>query len=78
METLTVQAQGLAVAVFIYAATWGFAYPAFMHFPDKEWADFYPIFAILNSWFGLIFFAFMGIGSSKFRRNLMGQYKQKV
>ncbi|XP_059078438.1 uncharacterized protein LOC131876911 [Tigriopus californicus] len=77
METLTVQAQGLAVTVFIYAATWGFAYPAFMHFPDKEWANFYPIFALLNSWLGLFFFSFMGIGSNKFRRNLMGQYKQK-
>merc|ERR1712008_458985 len=33
--------------------TWGFAFPAYIRFPDKETPDFFPIFQVLNAWSGV-------------------------
>ena len=76
VEQLASQGQGLVIVVFLFACTWGFAFPAFMRFPDIETADFYPIFALLNSWLGVFLFCFMGLGSKKFRDALMGQARR--
>ena len=67
VDKLEAQGQSLTVLVFLSCVNWVFAYNAFMRYPDVEKAHFYPIFKVINSWFGLFIFAFMGLFSSHYR-----------
>ena len=44
VEQLSSQGTGLTIMVMIFGMTWGFAFPAYIRFPDKETPDFFPIF----------------------------------
>lgn len=78
IDQLANQSTGLAMFVFYFTMTWGFAYPAYIRQPDLENANFYPIFAILNSWSGIFIFCFLGLSSQRFRRALIGQARSRV
>ena len=75
IDQLTSQGQGLAIAVFIFTLTWSFAYPTYIRFPDLELPDFYPIFMLLNSWYGVVIFVFLGIVSGKYRAALVALFR---
>lgn len=64
---------GLVITAFVFSFIWLFAYPTFMRFPDLENPDFYPIFIILQSWFGVVIFAFLALGSPHFRKAMLTQ-----
>ena len=72
VEQLSTQGTGLTVMVMIFAMTWGFAFPAYIRFPDKETPDFFPIFQVFNAWSGVFVMAFLGMSSSRFRAGLLG------
>merc|ERR1712223_574765 len=72
VEQLTSQSTGLTIMVMIYGMTWGFAFPAYIRFPDKETPDFFPIFQVLNAWSGVFVMFFLGMSSSRFRAGLLG------
>ena len=44
VEQLSSQGTGLTIMVMTFSMTWGFAFPAYIRFPDKETPDFFPIF----------------------------------
>ena len=67
VDKLEAQGQSLTVLVFLSSINWMFAYLAYMRYPDVEKPHFYPIFKVINSWFGLIIFGFMGLFSSHYR-----------
>ena len=67
VDKLEAQGQSLTVLVFLSCINWEFAYQAYMRYPDVEKPHFYPIFKIINAWFGLFIFAFMGLFSSHYR-----------
>ena len=70
VDKLESQGQSLTVLVFLSCVNWGFAYPTYMRYPDIENPNFYPIFKILNAFFGLLIFAFMGLFSPHFRKEV--------
>ena len=70
VDKLEAQGQSLTVLVFLSCVDWAFAYNAYMRYPDVEKAHFYPIFKVINSWFGLFIFAFMGLFSSHYRKEV--------
>ena len=70
VDKLEAQGQSLTVLVFLSCVNWAFAYNAYMRYPDVEKAHFYPIFKVINSWFGLFIFAFMGLFSSHYRKEV--------
>ena len=72
VEQLTSQSTGLTIMVMIYGMTWGFAFPAYIRFPDKETPDFFPIFQVLNAWSGVFVMLFLGMSSSRFRAGIFG------
>ena len=72
VEQLSSQSTGLTIMVMIYAMTWGFAFPAYIRFPDKETPDFFPIFQVLNAWLGVFVMIFLGMSSSRFRAGIFG------
>ena len=72
VEQLSSQSTGLTIMVMIYAMTWGFAFPAYIRFPDKETPDFFPIFQVLNAWTGVFIMIFLGMSSSRFRAGIFG------
>ena len=78
IDQLTAQGQGLSITVFIFAMIWGFAYPTYVRFPDAENPDFFPIFMLLNSWFGVVIFTFLGVASKKFRDAVAMMFSSKV
>merc|ERR1719189_494567 len=49
-----------------------------MRYPDVEKAHFYPIFKIINSWFGLFIFAFMGLFSSHYRTEVFASSVNQI
>jgi len=72
VEQLSSQGTGLTIMVMIFGMTWGFAFPAYVRFPDKETPDFFPIFQVLNAWSGVFVVLFLGMSSSRFRAVLFG------
>lgn len=72
VEQLSSQGTGLTIMVMIFGMTWGFAFPAYIRFPDKETPDFFPIFQVLNAWSGVFVMIFLGMSSSRFRAGLFG------
>lgn len=71
IEQLSSQGNGLNIAAVIFAMAWGFGYGSLLRFPDAELPDFYPIFMLLTSWFGVFIFTFLGMMSKKFRQPLI-------
>ena len=71
VDKLESQGQSLTVLVFLSCVNWGFAFPSYMRYPDVENPNFYPIFKIINAWFGLFIFAFMGLFSPHYRNEVL-------
>ena len=71
VDKLEAQGQSLTVLVFLSCVNWAFAYQAYIRYPDVEKPHFYPIFKIINSWFGFFIFAFMGLFSSHYRTQVL-------
>lgn len=67
IDQLASQGRGMVITVFIWTITWYFGYPTYIRYPDHELPDFYPIFIILFSWFGVVMFIFLGLTSARFR-----------
>ena len=72
VDKLESQGQSLMVLVFLSCVNWAFAYQSYMRYPDVENPNFYPIFKIINAWFGLFIFAFMGLFSPHYRTEVLG------
>jgi hypothetical protein len=51
LDQLASQGNGLSITIFLWAITWAFGFPALTRHPDKEIADFWPIFIMLASWY---------------------------
>jgi hypothetical protein len=75
IDHLAAMCTNFVITSLVFSLTWLFAYPAFQRFPDLENPDFYPIFIILQSWFGVVFFASMGLGMKRFRKAMLGQVR---
>ncbi len=75
IDQLTSQGNGLAIVIWLTCLCWGFGYATFINFPDKETPDFWPIFVVINSWMGVMFFMFLGVGSTKFRTAVLLWWK---
>ncbi len=73
LDQLASQSNGGVIAGLLFSIIWLFAYPTFVRFPDAELPDFWPIFILLHSWYGVAVFAFLGIASNRFRAGLLGQ-----
>jgi hypothetical protein len=67
VDQFSPQARATIFVVFIFAMIWSFGYPAYMRYPDIDIDNFYPIFQVLNSWYGFIYFIGYAVGSDKFK-----------
>ncbi len=77
VDQFTPIGHGMTLTATIFAMIWGFAYPAFMRHPDIEILNFYPIFVVLNSWFGVIFVFALILGSKRFRMIVLCKERRK-